>query len=71
MLEVPKIGHDRSGTGDAFAGIVAASLLKGENLERSVQKAADFISKCLQYAEELELPWNYGIPFEEYLTELR
>ena len=39
-------------------------------MERSVQKAADFISKCLQYAEELELPWNYGIPFEEYLTEL-
>jgi 2-phospho-L-lactate guanylyltransferase len=27
--------------------------------------------EVLAYAEELELPWNYGIPFEEYLTELR
>jgi len=71
VLEVPKIGHDRSGTGDAFAGIVAASLIKGEPLESSVKKAATFISKCLLYAEELELPWNYGLPFEEYLTELK
>ena len=71
VLEVPKIGHDRSGTGDAFAGIVAASLIKGEPLEGSVKKAAEFVSKCLIYAEALELPWNYGLPFEEYLTELK
>ncbi|MBR6710902.1 MAG: bifunctional hydroxymethylpyrimidine kinase/phosphomethylpyrimidine kinase, partial [Selenomonadaceae bacterium] len=65
-----KIGGDRSGTGDAFAAIVAASLLNGESLWDAVKKAADFISKALSYAEELDLPWNYGLPFEEYLTEL-
>lgn len=66
----PKIGGDRSGSGDAFAAIVAASLINGEGLEAAVQKAASFISRCLQYALELDLPWNYGLPFEEYLTEL-
>lgn len=70
IVRAPKIGGDRSGSGDAFAAIVAASLINGEGLEAAVQKAASFISRCLQYALELYLPWNYGLPFEEYLTEL-
>ena len=70
IVRAPKIGGDRSGSGDAFAAIVAASLINGEGLEAAVQKAASFISRCLQYALELALPWNYGLPFEEYLTEL-
>ncbi len=71
VFEVPKLGGDHSGTGDAFAAIVAGSLLNGEELYTAVEKAAGFISKSLAYAEELELPWNYGLPFEEYLTELK
>ena len=71
MLREKKIGGDRSGSGDAFAAIVIASLVKGESLTSAVKKAADFISKCLRYAVELDLPWNYGLPFEEYLTELK
>ena len=71
MLRERKIGGDRSGSGDAFAAIVIASLMKGESLTDAVKKAADFISKCLKYAVDLDLPWNYGLPFEEYLTELR
>lgn len=71
IVRAPKIGGDRSGSGDAFAAIVAASLIRGEELEAAVQKAASFISRCLAYALELDLPWNYGLPFEEYLTELR
>lgn len=70
IVRAPKIGGDRSGSGDAFAAIVAASLINGEGLEAAVQKAASFISRCLQYALELDLPWNYGLPFEAYLTEL-
>ena len=71
MLRERKIGGDRSGSGDAFAAIVIASLVKGESLTDAVKKAADFISRCLKYAVDLDLPWNYGLPFEEYLTELR
>ncbi len=71
VLRVKKVGGDRSGVGDAFAAIVAASLVNGETLSSSVQKAAIFISKILKYAVKLELPWNYGLPFEEYLTQLK
>lgn len=71
LLREKKIGGDRSGSGDAFAAIVAASLVRGASLTDAVKKAADFISKCLACAVALDLPWNYGLPFEEYLTELR
>ncbi len=66
-----KVGDDRSGTGDAFAAIVAGSLINGLSLLEAVEKAADFINKVLEYTVELDLPWNYGLAFEEYLTELK
>lgn len=71
ILRRPKIGIDRSGTGDAFAAIVAASLVRGETLPSAVAKAADFISRVLAYMEPLDVPWNWGLAFEEFLTELR
>ena len=67
----PKIGGDRSGTGDAFAAIVAGGMVNGLPLMDAVKKAAAFITKALVYTEELELPWNHGLAFEEYLTELK
>jgi pyridoxine kinase len=71
VLCVKKIGGDRSGTGDAFAAIVGGSLVNGEGLQSAVRKAADFISKSLAYTVALNMPWNYGLCFEEYLTELK
>ncbi len=70
IIREPKIGGDRSGTGDAFSAIVAGSLVNGLSLEEAVTKAATFITKVLKYTVELDLPWNYGLAFEEYLTEL-
>ena len=70
IVREPKIGGDRSGTGDAFAAIVAGGLVRGSSLQQSVEKAAGFITKALRYTVELDLPWNYGLAFEEYLTEL-
>jgi len=66
-----KLGSDRSGTGDVFFAIVAASFLNGKTLFDSVRQAADFVTKCIVHAELLGLQWNYGLPFEEFLTELR
>ncbi len=71
ILRRRKIGGDRSGTGDAFSAIVAASLVRGETLAAAVAKAADFISRVLEYMEPLDIPWNWGLAFEEYLTELK
>ena len=66
----PKVGRDRSGSGDAFAAIVAAALVRGLSLEEGARRAAEFIGHCLVYAEQLDLPWNYGLPFEEFMGEL-
>ena len=65
-----KVGRDRSGSGDAFAAIVAAALVRGIPIEEGARRAAAFIGHCLAYAEELDLPWNYGLPFEEFMSEL-
>lgn len=65
-----KLGGDRSGTGDVFFAIVAASIMNGENLLSAVKKAADFVTKCIIHAEKLNLAWNWGLPFEEFLSEI-
>lgn len=70
FVTTKKLGGDRSGTGDVFFAVVAASIMNGENLTAAVRKADKFITKCIMYAEELNLAWNYGLPFEEFLTEL-
>ena len=46
-------------------------MINGLPLIDAVKKAAAFITKALAYTEELELPWNHGLAFEEYLTELK
>ena len=71
LIASKKIGGDRSGAGDAFFAVTAASWLNGETLVDATRKAADFVGKCIAHAEKLNLPWNYGLPFEEFLTELR
>lgn len=70
-LPVKKIGSDRSGTGDVFSAIVAGYIVRGKPLAYAVKKAADFISKAMAYTEELDLPHNCGLAFEEFLTELK
>ena len=71
VIKVEKIGEDRSGTGDVFSSIVSASIVKGEDFVASVEKATSFISKSLKFTTELNLPGNYGVCFEEFLTELK
>ena len=66
-----RIGNDRSGSGDAFFAVTAASWLNGDSLTDSTRKAADFVGKCIAHAERLNLPWNWGLPFEEFLTDLK
>lgn len=70
IINVEKIGEDRSGTGDVFTSIVASNIVKGEDLVASVEKATNFISKTIDYTIKLNVPVTHGICFEEYLTEL-
>ncbi|MFT8350811.1 pyridoxamine kinase [Clostridium saccharoperbutylacetonicum] len=70
IINVEKIGEDRSGTGDIFTSIVASSIVKGKDLVYSVEKATEFISKSIEYTIKQNIPETHGICFEEFLTEL-
>lgn len=66
-----RVPEEHSGTGDAFVAILAGSLVKGEDLMTAVKKSADFVGKAMKYTNSIHVPWNYGLCFEEYLTELK
>lgn len=70
LIATRKIGGDRSGTGDVFSSIVTGSLVQGQDFETAVRKAIEFLDKAIAYTARQDLPWNYGICFEEYLKEL-
>lgn len=63
-----KTGEERCGTGDVFAAVLAADAVNGTPLAESVRGAADFIGKCIRRSEELEIPKEDGICFEEFLS---
>lgn len=71
MQENNRIPEEYSGTGDAFVAILTACLVREEALPKAVQKAADFVGKAMAYTNSLNVPWNYGLCFEEYLTDLK
>lgn len=71
IIEVEKIGEDRSGTGDVFSSILSAMLINGAGLKEAVEKATEFISKTIAFTVKLDTPLRDGICFEEYLTELK
>ena len=70
MICTHRIGNYRSGTGDVFSAILAADLVNGVPLERSVRKAAEFITKTITYTAQLGIPETDGICIEQYLWEL-
>ena len=71
LVTVNKLGSDRSGTGDVFFAVLSGSILNNESLLDGVIKSAKFVTRCIAHAEELNLSWNYGLPFEQFLTELK
>lgn len=66
-----RIPQEHSGTGDAFVAILTASLIRGESLIEATNKAAHFVKKAMTYTNALNIPSNYGLCFEEYLTDLK
>lgn len=65
-----KTGGSYSGTGDLFASILSAGLVKGVPMERCVEKAAAFLEKSIRDAAEEGTDRNDGVCFETYLHEL-
>jgi len=70
IISANKIGEDRSGTGDVFVSILSGNLINGIDFVTAVEKATHFISKTIEYTVKQNIPVQYGICFEEYLTDL-
>ena len=66
----PKIGGDRSGTGDVFASVILADAVNGMDFAASVRKASAFTAKAVRRTVEMGLPPKDGLAIEEVLGEL-
>ena len=53
-----------------MCGIIAGMYLNGHSLYESVKKAADYVSKCIRYCEENEVPSYWGLCFEMFMKDL-
>ncbi|MBO5198164.1 MAG: pyridoxamine kinase [Lachnospiraceae bacterium] len=67
---VERVGGDRCGTGDVFAAIVSAGVVRGLSVEEAVGKAAEFLKKAIAYTNECGTPPRNGVCFERFLHEL-
>lgn len=53
-----------SGTGDVFASVFMASVMKGNSLIESATIASDFVGECIELTKALSSSRHYGINFE-------
>lgn len=65
-----KEGGSYSGTGDLFASILSAGLVKGLSMKECAEKAARFLEKALCQTVKEGTDRNEGVCFEPYLKEL-
>ena len=66
----PKVGGDRSGTGDVFASVILADAVNGVGFAESVRKASVFTAHAVRRTVELGLPPKDGLAIEEVLGDL-
>ena len=69
-VSMVKEGGSYSGTGDLFASVLSAGMVKGMDTVDSVRKAVKFLSKGIHDAVLEGTDRNEGICFERYLSEL-
>lgn len=63
-------GESYSGTGDLFASVIMGSMMRGEDLEESVQLAVKFLTEAINDASLEKIPHEAGVNFEKYLRML-
>lgn len=65
-----KTGGSYSGTGDLFASVLSAGLVKGMSMMSCVELAVNFLSKAIAKTVQEGTDRNDGVCFEKYLGEL-
>ncbi|MEY8349819.1 pyridoxamine kinase [Bacillus cereus] len=67
---IPYNGKSYSGTGDLFASVIMGSMMRGEDLEKSVQLAEAFLTASIHDTFLEQIPEVEGVNFEKYLRML-
>ncbi len=70
FVENPYTGRRFSGTGDLFASVICACMIKGIALGEAIEKATCFLKDAIDEASRQGLDSNHGVPFEKYLFKL-
>lgn len=70
MIEKPLSTGRYPGTGDLFASVLCASLLRGNTLEQAVDRAADFVAYTIRFTAAAGTDPKHGVLFEHCLKEL-
>lgn len=65
-----KYGGSYSGTGDLFASVLSAGMVKNLKMRTCVEKAVRFLSKAIQDTVKEGTDRNDGVCFETYLYQL-
>lgn len=69
-VSTPVAGSSRPGTGDIFASIVSALIMREYELQDAVPTASNFIAHCTLASDEAAVPPQEGVLFEQFLNEL-
>lgn len=69
-VSAPRAEGQFPGTGDLFAAVLTGGLMRGEGLEESAARAADFVSRCAARTLALGTPAREGVAFEPLLPLL-
>ncbi|MEH6940603.1 pyridoxamine kinase [Bacillus sp. JJ722] len=67
---MPYNGKSYSGTGDLFASVIMGSMMRGEDLEKSVQLAEAFLTAAITDTSLEQIPKVEGVNFEKFLRML-
>lgn len=73
FLSSKYVGGGYHGTGDVFAAVLGASVLRGVSLPAAVRRAALFTGRCVEHSSRLGTPEKEGLCLEDclsYLTRL-
>lgn len=68
--EIDLLPFHMHGTGDLFTSVLTGGLMRGYDLRRSVQSAAEFVYDAMEISYDLEDVFDRGVGFEQIVYKL-
>ncbi|MCL1975640.1 MAG: pyridoxamine kinase [Firmicutes bacterium] len=68
--EINLLPYHMHGTGDLFTSVLTGGLMRGYDLQRSVQSAAEFVYDAMEISYDLEDVFDRGVGFEQIVYKL-